>query len=177
MRKLIYLLIAIVVFSNVAYSFTWDNSCFNDTHVFREAEFTINDTVYTLNQTTECPNGCSSGDCAMQDVQIPLELYIFLSGVTILFIILAVVYRESPFFSWLGFVFCVVMGASTFMLDIVKCEFIGYWNCLNYHLDPIAISTLWSGLALVMLIIAIYVSIVPPIKRAVKKDEDQDAMY
>lgn len=71
------------------YGFEWENTCSNDTHLYRKADVYINDTLYPFNQTVACVNGCSNSTLDCRPTTMNLNMWLIVLTIVILAMIVA----------------------------------------------------------------------------------------
>ena len=92
-----------------------------------------------------------------------LEIYLFLAGTGILFLIFSMVRKDLLIFGWLASVIFLFLSVLSFDIEKNFCEAgnvsIGEWSCYTLHYSAFGLNWFWLGLGLIMLAYSIIYSI------------------
>lgn len=110
------ILLAIVTTTSFAYDlsiygFDWENSCKNTTHLFRQADVWVNDSLLTFNQTIQCSSGCSNS--TLECLPTDMSMNFWLIGITFLILLMIV----------LGIKLDIVVGLPMLMISVVLTSY------------------------------------------------------
>lgn len=80
------ILLSVLLFSSIGYTFEWKDTCLNSTTLFKTADIWITGNLTTINQTIDCEYGCSISlsDCK----PAPMENNIWVIGALCVVILL-----------------------------------------------------------------------------------------
>jgi hypothetical protein len=133
------------------YGFEWKDTCKNTTHLLKQATIYLNNTIYTMNQTVECTNGCSS---AMLDCKPSvMSNNLWLIGITFLIIFMIIIAVKMDF----------VIGLPMLMVGIVLTAYFISMDFFTSTFKMVLVALVLLQL-LLMYVLA---------QRRTKKDEDE----
>ena len=84
------------------YTFVWDDTCINSTHLYREATINIGGKETVLNQTVRCQGWCDTHSDECVDMikgeagfGIPMEIYMVVQAMALLLLIITIIRKPN----------------------------------------------------------------------------------
>ena len=165
----ILLVLTLLFFIPSVLALTPENTCLNASYLQKVMKWSESGTEYNTTQDeVYCPYGCLNNQCKPSSVLMPFELYLFLAGVTILFLIISFVKGEIIFFPWITMLLCFIMIFLSFNMNKIFYEG-GSYSVFEFQSIPLVV--IWLGLALIMLTYAIVSSFAGSFQKGYKTRE------
>jgi len=82
-----------------------------------------------------------------------IDVYLFMASVSVLFMVLSFVKKEIVVFDWLAFILMSVTSLMSANIEVITCTATA---CNPVNFESIGLIWMWSGLGLLMFIMAVY---------------------
>ncbi|MHA1302753.1 MAG: hypothetical protein ACTSPI_03515 [Candidatus Heimdallarchaeaceae archaeon] len=129
-------------------------------------------------EEVNCPSGCVNGKCKPTNLNMIVEIYIFLSIFGVTLMLISFFKSDVLIFKWLSFGIFLMLAITSFNVNKDFCEYTSSgWVCHVQEYRMLNLAYLWFGLALIMLIYSFIASITQPGDFIAEQEKKPDKTY
>ena len=156
----------------------WTHTCLDSERLFLESEYTSDGASHEINQTINCTEiygtFCKNGACVQyHEVIMPLNLYIIRAVMGLVLMVLSFIRKDMMALHWITTLLFIVLAITSGFMGDLRCELSdGLWDCQAVTVESYPLVYLWGGMALVMLLYSIVMTLSGSVDVATKASKE-----